>query len=74
MSEPMLCEPKDGGWHCHIRRDRKWVEVGNFDAIIIDNQRVTLPIIAKVMFDGKNCEMEKEGNLKILHCKGEIKN
>lgn len=68
--KPMLCEPKEGGWHCHIRQDRKWIDVGNFDAIIIDNQRVTLPIIAKVIFDGKNCEMEKEGHLKILHCKG----
>jgi len=68
--ETMLCEPTEGGWRCQIRRDKKWVDVGDFDAIVIENQRVTLPIIDKVIFDGKNCEVKKEGHLKILHCKG----
>lgn len=66
----MVCEPKEGGWHCQVRHDKKWVDAGFFDAIVIDKQRVTLPIIAKVVFDGKNCEKEREGHLKILHCKG----
>ncbi len=68
-NKDILCEPKEGGWRCLRRPKGKWIDYGDFDAIVIKDKKVELPIVGKVIFDGQNCEIREEHGMKILYCK-----